>query len=515
MQTLCKSCRYSWLTPSTVPASSRTSLPAALTVDNLAAAEHARKPKAARTPKLPKPAPADGLNAASLARAALERATAESIAREALERAARETAYRLEHAAAESLAREALERAALERAAGNGDRDASPPDPPDERLFLSKPTGGRACRRRRLRRRALALLKHPDDPSCTFSDRAAYLAANLRTREYVSWLTAAELADKASAREYTISLRRSKRFEDFDRTILEHWELVVAHVASHGGADFRPTTQLNKAGARARRLQEGGNHPSRTARAARRTRRLDVFAAAVHLEQHGSIGSVEEEEADEAASVLGFSTVTAAAEDPKPSSTTTSPATTDAQRLELKRRIGLLDLEIDDLDLKGGRDSIALEIDVITRSRTALVEERRACNVFDMAEIFPFDRKVGFLDLHLESLRLKDLMIRKERADETTRSIDALSRSRTALVTALWALSLFDFIDRSGPAIPGEFLDVVISSHPYGLPEFGDDLLQRFAGRYGSRGRKIYFHCRSFLIPGCPLSDDHDIWDGP
>ena len=43
-----------------------------------------------------------------------------------------------------------------------------------------------------------------------------------------------------------------------------------------------------------------------------------------------------------------------------------------------------------------------------------------------------------------------NLMIRKERADETTRSIDALSRSRTALVTELWALSLFDFIDRSG-----------------------------------------------------------------
>ena len=178
-------------------------------------------------------------------------------------------------------------------------------------------------------------------------------------------------------------------------------------------------------------------------------------------------------------------------------------------------RIGLLDLEIGDLNLKGGRDSIALEIDVITRSRAALVEERRACNVFDMAEIFPLDRRVGFLDLHLESLRLKDLMIRKERADETTRSIDALSRSRTALVTALWALSLFDFIDRSGPAIPGGFLDVVISSHPYGLPEFGDDLLQRFAGRYGSRGRKIYFYCRSFLIPGCPASDDLDIWDGP
>ena len=143
------------------------------------------------------------------------------------------------------------------------------------------------------------------------------------------------------------------------------------------------------------------------------------------------------------------------AADPEPSSTTTSPATTDAQRLELERRIGLLDLEIGDLNLKGGRDSIALEIDIITRSRTALVEERRACNVFDMAEIFPLDRRIGFLDLHLESLRLKDLMIQKERADETTRSIDALSRSRTVLVTELRALSLFDFIDRSGPAIPG------------------------------------------------------------
>ena len=222
--------------------------------------------------------------------------------------------------------------------------------------------------------------------------------------------------------------------------------------------------------------------------------------------------------------MLGFSAVTAFTEDPEPPSTTTSPATsstttspatdTDAQRLELERRIGLLDLEIGDLNLKGGRDSIALEIDVITRSRTALVEERRASNVFGMAEIFPLDRRIGFLDLHLESLRLKDLMIQKERADETTRSIDAHSRSRTALVAALWALSLFDFIDRS-PVITGEPLDVFISSHPYGLPEFGDDLLQRFAGRYCSRGRKIYFHCRSFLIPGCPASDDLDIWDGP
>ena len=82
------------------------------------------------------------------------------------------------------------------------------------------------------------------------------------------WLTAAELDGKASAREYAISLRRHKRVEDFDRALQEHWELAVAHVASHGGADFRPTTQLNKAGARARRLQEGGNHPSRAARVA-------------------------------------------------------------------------------------------------------------------------------------------------------------------------------------------------------------------------------------------------------
>ena len=138
------------------------------------------------------------------------------------------------------------------------------------------------------------------------------------------WLIAAELDGKASAREYAISLRRHKRVEDFDRALQEHWELAVAHVASHGGADFCPTTQLNKAGARARRLQEGGNHPSRTARIARRTRRLDVFAAAVHLEQHGSISP-------DGACVLGFSAVPAAAEGPKPSSATTSPATcTDA-----------------------------------------------------------------------------------------------------------------------------------------------------------------------------------------
>jgi len=229
------------------------------------------------------------------------------------------------------------------------------------------------------------------------------------------WLTAAELDDKTSARERTISLRRQKRVEDFDRALLEHWELVVAHVDSHGGADFRPTTQLNKAGARVRRLQEGGNHPSRTARLARRTRRLDVLAAAAHLEQHGPIGPDEEEEVasgegedeeeevasgegedeaeevasgeeedvaeEEEARMLGFST--APAVEPKPSSATTSPATdTDAQRLELERKIGLLDLEIGDLNLKGGRDSIALEIDVITRSRNALVEERRAAQRF-------------------------------------------------------------------------------------------------------------------------------------
>ena len=79
------------------------------------------------------------------------------------------------------------------------------------------------------------------------------------------------------------------------------------------------------------------------------------------------------------------------------------------------------------------------------------------------------------------------------------------SHARTALVTELWTLSLFDFIDRSGPAIPGELLDVVISSHPYGLPEFGDDLLQRFAGRYGSRGRKILFSLSVFPDPGMHL----------
>ena len=133
VQTLCNSCRDSRLTPSTVPASSSTSLPVAPTVENPAAAEHVRKPKAARTKKLPKPV--DGPNAAFLARAALQR----------------ETASR--HTAADSLAREALERAALELAAdltvlAEEDHDASPPDPPDEQLFPSRPTGGRARRRR-------------------------------------------------------------------------------------------------------------------------------------------------------------------------------------------------------------------------------------------------------------------------------------------------------------------------------------------------------------------------------
>jgi hypothetical protein len=90
VQTLCTSCRVSWLTPSTVPPSSRTSLPAALPVDNPAAAKHVRKPTVARTRKLPKPV--DGPNAAFLARSALQRAAAEPTALEALERAARETA---------------------------------------------------------------------------------------------------------------------------------------------------------------------------------------------------------------------------------------------------------------------------------------------------------------------------------------------------------------------------------------------------------------------------------------
>ena len=247
---------------------------------------------------------------------------------------------------------------------------------------------------------------------------------------------------------------------------------------------------------------------------------------AAHLELHGSIGSVEDEEADGEARVLGFSAVTASAEDPEPSTTTTSPATdTDAQRLELKRRIGLLDLEISDLRLQGGLGSIALEIDVHSRSRVLLLDERRALNPCAYDELFPLDRRIAFLDLQLDGLRIQDLMIQKERAEGIMCSINALSRSRTVLVTELWTLSLFDFVDRSGPAIPDELLNEFLICCPFGPPVFGDDLLQRFAGRYDyktprksrndSRGRALYFYCRSFLIPGCPASDDLDIWDGP
>ena len=169
-----------------------------------------------------------------------------------------------------------------------------------------------------------------------------------------------------------------------------------------------------------------------------------------------------------------FSAVTASAEDPEPPSTTTSPATsstttspatdTDAQRLELKRRIGLLDLEISDLRLQGGLGSVALEIDVHSRSRILLLDERRALNPFAYDELFPLDRRIAFLELQLDSLRIQDLTVQKERAEGIMCSINALSRSRTVLVTELWTLSFFDFVDRSGPAIPDELLNEFLFS---------------------------------------------------
>ena len=214
---------------------------------------------------------------------------------------------------------------------------------------------------------------------------------------------------------------------------------------------------------------------------------------------------------------MGFST-----------STTTSPVTdTDAQRLELERKIGLLDLEISDLRLKGGLGSIALEIDVHSRSRVLLLDERRALNPFAYDELFPLDRRIAFLDLQLDGLRIQDLMVQKERAEGIMCFVNAFSRSRTVLVTELWTLSFFDFVDRSAPAIPDELLNEFLFSYPFGPPVFGDDLLQRCAGRNDyktprgscndSRGRALYFYCRSFLLPGCPASDDLviDIWDGP
>ena len=210
-----------------------------------------------------------------------------------------------------------------------------------ELLFPWRSTGGRARKRRQARAQSLALLKHPDDPSCTFSDRASHLAASLLQRQDTVWLTAAQLEAKTLARERTFSRRRLKRArrrdaaEDLDRALQEHRELAVDHVASHGGADFRPTVlSIGKSAERLQRQQEGGSHPSRTARAARRSRRLEAAAAEFFSFQYGPPMVAAESDSSPP---------------PSPAPTYTAP---EAPRPELERLIGLLDLEIGVLQLK-------------------------------------------------------------------------------------------------------------------------------------------------------------------
>ena len=138
-----------------------------------------------------------------------------------------------------------------------------------------------------------------------------------------------------------------------------------------------------------------------------------MFAAVVHFEQHGSIGPAGEE--DEVEDDEGFSTVTAAAEDPKPSSTTTSPATTDAQRLELDRMLGFSTVEEEEEE--ADEESRVLGFSTVTASAadpeppsttTSLATSSTATSPATTdAQRLELERRIGLLDLEISDLNLK------------------------------------------------------------------------------------------------------------